>query len=249
MDDCDLLRYSRHLLLEEIDIEGQEKLLNACVLVIGCGGLGAAALPYLAASGINRLIIADDDVIDNTNLQRQITFTEADLGRSKAIAMSERLQAINSRITIRPINERLHRTQLETLMQQADIVLDCSDNYTTRQAVNQAAVNTQTPLVSGAAVRFQGQISVYRADLPDSPCYTCLFEEGDATDGSCATFGIFSPLVGIIGTTQASEALKILIGIGSPSHGKLITYDALTNTWQQFPFEKNPHCNICATNK
>ena len=245
MDDRDLLRYSRHLLLDEIGIEGQEKLLQATALVVGCGGLGAAALPYLAAAGVGRLIIADDDQIDDTNLQRQTAFTEADIGRSKADTLKGRLNAINSRSRITALNERLDETRLIELIRQADIVLDCCDNFATRQAVNRASVATRTPLVSGAAVRFEGQIAVYRPDLPDTPCYACLFDGNSANDGACAVFGVFSPLVGIIGTTQAAEALKLLTGIGRDAHGELLVYDALTNEWQRFPFEKNPACCVC----
>ncbi|QEY27008.1 HesA/MoeB/ThiF family protein [Neisseria zalophi] len=245
MDDRDLLRYSRHILLDDIGIEGQQKLLDATVLVVGCGGLGAAALPYLAAAGVGSLVIADDDTIDDTNLQRQITFTEADVGRSKAETMAGRLKGINSRVDITALNERLTEQRLTELMQQCDIVLDCCDNFATRQAINRAAVITRTPLVSGAAVRFEGQLAIYRSDLPDSPCYACLFDGDHAEDGACAVFGVFAPLVGIIGTTQASEALKILAGIGQSNHGVLSTYNALTNEWNRFIFERDPNCRVC----
>ncbi|UOO81581.1 HesA/MoeB/ThiF family protein [Uruburuella testudinis] len=245
MDDRDLLRYSRHLLLDEIGIEGQQKLLAATALVVGCGGLGAAALPFLAAAGVGHLIIADDDCIDDTNLQRQTAFSEADIGSNKAETLKGRLNAINSRIDVTALNERLDEARLIELMRRADIVVDCCDNFTTRQAVNRAAVATRTPLVSGAAVRFEGQIAVYRPDLADSPCYACLFDGEQASDGACAVFGVFSPLVGIIGTTQAAEALKLLMHIGRPAHGTLLVYDALANEWQRFPFEPNPACRVC----
>ncbi|OSI16304.1 HesA/MoeB/ThiF family protein [Neisseria dumasiana] len=249
MDDRDLLRYSRHILLEEIGIEGQQKLLDASALVVGCGGLGAAVLPYLAAAGVGHLIIADHDTIDSTNLQRQITFTEADIGLSKAEVMAGRLKNINSRTRISALNEQLTEERLTDLMAGVSIAIDCCDNFATRQAVNRASVATRTPLVSGAAVRFEGQLAVYRPDLTDSPCYACLFDGKHADDGACAVFGVFSPLVGIIGTTQAAEALKILAGIGSPSHGTLSVYDALRSEWQQFEFAKNPHCRVCASNQ
>lgn len=245
MNDHQLLRYSRHILLDEIGIEGQEKLLGAHALVVGCGGLGAAALPYLAASGIGRLTIADPDAIDDTNLQRQITFTEADIGRSKALVMEGRLKNINSQAGITALPEKLTEARLTELMRAADIVLDCCDNFPTRQAVNRAAVATRTPLVSGAAVRFDGQIAVYRPDLPDSPCYACLFDGDTNDDGACALFGVFSPLVGIIGATQAAEALKVLAGIGTPAHGKLMTYDALAGEWHTFRLERRPGCRVC----
>ena len=245
MDDRDLLRYSRHLLLDEIGIEGQQKLLDAAVLVIGCGGLGAAALPFLAAAGVGRLMIADDDTIDDTNLQRQTAFCEADIGQSKAQVLQGRLNALNSRTQISALNERLSEARLLELVQSVDLVLDCCDNFATRQAVNRACVAARTPLVSGAAVRFEGQIAVYRPDLPDTPCYACLFDGESANDGACAVFGVFSPLVGIIGTTQAAEALKLLMGIGANASGELLLYDALANEWQRLAFDKNPACRVC----
>ena len=245
MDDRDLLRYSRHLLLDEIGIEGQQKLLDAAVLVIGCGGLGAAALPFLAAAGVGRLMIADDDTIDDTNLQRQTAFCEADIGQSKAEVLQGRLNALNSRTQISALNERLSEARLLELVQSVDLVLDCCDNFATRQAVNRACVAARTPLVSGAAVRFEGQIAVYRPDLPDTPCYACLFDGESANDGACAMFGVFSPLVGIIGTTQAAEALKLLMGIGANASGELLLYDALANEWQRLAFDKNPACRVC----
>ncbi len=245
MDDRDLLRYSRHLLLDEIGIEGQQKLLDAAVLVIGCGGLGAAALPFLAAAGVGRLMIADDDTIDDTNLQRQTAFCEADIGQSKAEVLQGRLNALNSRTQISALNERLSEARLLELVQNVDLVLDCCDNFATRQAVNRACVAARTPLVSGAAVRFEGQIAVYRPDLPDTPCYACLFDGESANDGACAVFGVFSPLVGIIGTTQAAEALKLLMGIGANASGELLLYDALANEWQRLAFDKNPACRVC----
>lgn len=245
MDDRDLLRYSRHLLLDEIGIEGQQKLLDAAVLVIGCGGLGAAALPFLAAAGVGRLMIADDDTIDDTNLQRQTAFCEADIGQSKAEVLQGRLNALNSRTQISALNERLSEARLLELVQSVDLVLDCCDNFATRQAVNRACVAARTPLVSGAAVRFEGQIAVYRPDLPDTPCYACLFDGESANDSACAVFGVFSPLVGIIGTTQAAEALKLLMGIGANASGELLLYDALANEWQRLAFDKNPACRVC----
>lgn len=245
MDDRDLLRYSRHLLLDEIGIEGQQKLLDAAVLVVGCGGLGAAALPFLAAAGVGRLMIADDDTIDDTNLQRQTAFCEADIGQSKAEVLQGRLNALNSRTQISALNERLSEARLLELVQSVDLVLDCCDNFATRQAVNRACVAARTPLVSGAAVRFEGQIAVYRPDLPGTPCYACLFDGESANDGACAVFGVFSPLVGIIGTTQAAEALKLLMGIGANASGELLLYDALANEWQRLAFDKNPACRVC----
>lgn len=245
MDDRDLLRYSRHILLEEIGIEGQQKLLGASAFAVGCGGLGSAVLPYLAAAGVGRLIIADGDTVDETNLQRQTAFSEADIGSNKAEAMKGRLKTINRRARITALSERLSESRLRDLMQQCDIAIDCCDNFPTRLAINRAAVATRTPLVSGAAVRFEGQLAVYRPDLPDSPCYACLFDGEQANDGACAVFGVFSPLVGIIGTSQAAEALKILTGAGSSRYGVLHLYDALNSEWQQIGFTRNPQCRVC----
>ncbi|MCF7522116.1 HesA/MoeB/ThiF family protein [Neisseria sp. ZJ106] len=246
MDDKQLLRYSRHILLDEIGIEGQEKLLQSHILIIGCGGLGAAAAPYLAAAGIGRLTVADFDTVDETNLQRQIAYTESDIGKNKAQALQGRLKTANSGIRIDAVAERLDGERLSALVGEADVVLDCCDNFATRQAVNQACVQHRVPLVSGAAVRFDGQLAVYRPDLPDSPCYACLFDGDHADDGVCALFGVFSPLVGIIGTAQAAEALKILLGIGTPQHGQLKIYQALDGSWQTFALEKNPECRVCS---
>lgn len=245
MNDRDLLRYSRHILLDEIGIEGQEKLLAAAPKPPQPTTNTVAALPFLTAAGIGTLLIADDDVIDETNLQRQTAFTEADVGSSKAHTLQQRLHAINSRCQIRALNERLDEARLIELAQQADVVLDCCDNFATRLAVNRACVSTKTPLVSGAAVRFEGQLAVYRPDLPDAPCYACLFDGDHASDGACALFGVFSPLVGIIGTTQAAEALKLIMGIGSASHGYLRLYDALSGEWQCFQVDKNEACRVC----
>lgn len=245
MDDARLLRYSRHILLDEIGIEGQQKLSDATVAVVGCGGLGSAALPYLAASGVGRLRIADGDTVDETNLQRQIMFVESDVGRAKAAALAGRLKALNSYADIEFADGRLDGGALSDFVAGADVVLDCSDNFATRHALNRAAVAAAVPLVSGAAVRFEGQVAVYRPDLPDSPCYACLFEEGEADDGACALFGVFSPLVGIIGAMQAAEALKILTGAGSPSHGKWMAYHALSGSWQTFALPRNPECSVC----
>ena len=245
MDDRDLLRYSRHILLDEIGIEGQEKLLSATVLAVGCGGLGAAALPYLAAAGVGRIILADGDAVDDTNLQRQTAFGEADIGRNKAETLAGRLKSINSRCQTTALSRFLDADELDARAAEADIVLDCCDNFATRQAVNRACVRRRKPLVSGAAVRFDGQLATYRADLPDAPCYACLFDGETATDGACALFGVFAPLVGIIGTMQAAAALNVLLGTGAAAHGVLQTYNALNGQWHSFAIPKDPNCRVC----
>lgn len=248
MDDRDLLRYSRHILLDEIGIEGQEKLLAARVLVVGCGGLGNAALPYLAAAGVGTLVFADPDRIEAHNLQRQTAFTEADIGQNKALALAGYLRQANSRCRLITLPERLEGSRLAEEAEKADVVLDCSDQPATRQAVNRACVATGTPLVSGAAERFEGQLAVFRPDLPDAPCYACLFGSETAAAASCALLGVFAPLVGIIGATQAAEALKLLLGRDS-GHSILRQYDALDGQWRPFAFRRRADCPVCGQNK
>lgn len=243
MNDPQLLRYSRHILLNEIGIENQEKLFQSTVLVVGCGGLGAAALPYLAAAGVGKLIIADHDTIDESNLQRQITYAERDLGSLKAQTMAQFLRDRNSACEIETISNFLEQNQLDDLVSRVDVVLDCCDNFATRQAINTACVAHRKPLVSGAATRFDGQLAVYRADLGEA-CYHCVFDMAQADDGACALFGVFSPLVGVIGAMQAVDALKILMDLPVP-HNVLRCYSALTGEWQNFQFAKNPQCRVC----
>lgn len=244
MNDRQLLRYSRHILLDQIDIEGQQRLLDATVLVVGCGGLGAAALPYLAAAGVGRLIIADNDTVEWSNLQRQTAYTEADIGSLKTAALADRLRRNNADVRIET-HGRLDEAQMRTLLPRCGAVLDCSDNFATRRTVNAAARAEGIPLVSGAAVRFAGQIAVFRHDLPGRACYACLFGEPEGGDGSCALTGVFAPLVGIIGAMQAAEALKILFRL-PPQPDGLSCYDALTGSWQHFAAAKNPDCPVCA---
>ncbi|MBP6562195.1 MAG: HesA/MoeB/ThiF family protein [Neisseriaceae bacterium] len=246
MEDQALLRYSRHILLDEIGIEGQTKLQQATALVIGCGGLGACAIPFLAGAGVGHLMLADFDDVDDSNLQRQIAFSEADVGTPKIEAMAQRVRALNSRTQLTLLNQRLDYEALCTHMQHADVVLDCSDNFATRKALNEASVRTQTPLVSGAAVRFEGQLSVYDPRQAHAPCYACLFDGDDASDGACALFGVLSPLVGVIGSMQAVEALKLIMGIGQNPIGKLMLYDAFSGAWQTLNFNQNPSCRVCA---
>lgn len=247
MNDQQLLRYARHVLLNEVDIAGQERLLASTVLVVGCGGLGHAAAAYLAAAGVGRLWLADDDVVDETNLQRQILFQPSDVGQPKATVLATRLSTQNPQIETVPLVERLDEARLIRLLAQCDVVLDCSDNFATRHAINQASVVTRTPLVMGAATRFEGQLSVFDPRWAQSPCYACLFDQGQADDGACAVFGVFSPLVGMVGTAQAAEALKLLIGIGQRACGQLLLFNALetgTHTWS---LSKKSDCPVCGT--
>lgn len=246
MDDQALLRYSRHILLDEIGIEGQEALLAARVLVVGCGGLGAAAVPYLAAAGVGMLRLADHDRLEWSNLQRQVAYRSADVGRLKVEAAADAVAALNPAVRVEALAERLDAARLAALMADVDVVLDCCDNFETRQAVNAASVATRTPLVSGAAVRFDGQLAVFDPRVADAPCYHCLFGGEAGDDGPCALFGVFSPLVGVIGAQQAVEALKLLAGIGTPLTGRLLTYDALSARWREMRFRRDPACPVCA---
>lgn len=249
MNDEQLLRYARHILLDEIDIEGQEKLLASSVLIVGCGGLGHPAAAYLAAAGVGQIWLADDDVVEASNLQRQIHFTTQDLGRPKVHALAARLREQNPDATIHALQERLSLPRLQTLLQQCDIVLDCSDNYATRHAINRASVATRKPLVMGAATRFEGQLSVFDPRRSNSPCYACLFAEGQADDGACATFGVFAPLLGMVGTAQAAEALKLLLGKGSVACGQLLLFNALDVGVTSWALAPRPDCPVCGTAK
>jgi molybdopterin/thiamine biosynthesis adenylyltransferase len=247
--DEQLLRYSRHILLDALGIEGQERILAAHALVIGAGGLGSPAALYLASAGIGKITLVDDDSVDLTNLQRQILHTQARVGMAKAESGRQALAAINPDITIVPLQERLGGTALDALVATADVVLDCTDNFATRHAINRACVHHRKPLVSGAAIRFAGQISVYDLTRDDAPCYHCLFPEGDDVEEvRCAVMGVFAPLTGIIGTTQAAEALKLVAGIGESLSGRLLLLDALDMDWRTVRFRKDAGCAVCGPN-
>ena len=246
LDDHRLLRYSRHILLDEIGVEGQEKLLAAHVLVIGAGGLGSPAALYLAASGVGTLSIVDDDVVDLSNLQRQIVHAADRLGENKATSAAHTLQQLNPDTQVFAVTERAKGQRLEQLVAAANVVVDCSDNFLTRHAVNRACFALGKPLVSGAATRFDGQLSVFDPRVTQTPCYHCLFEEeGEANDGPCATFGVFAPLVGIIGSMQAAEALKLIMGVGESPLGRLLLLDARTMLWREMRFKVDPACPVC----
>ena len=246
IDDAQLLRYSRHILLEPVGIEGQQRLLDARALIVGAGGLGSPVALYLAASGVGHITIADHDVVDLTNLQRQIAHDMQSVGVNKAVSAAQRMAAMNPTIDIVPLQEKLLGAALEAAVAEADVVLDCCDNFATRQAVNRACVNHRKPLVSGAAVQFDGQMTVFDLRQADAPCYACLFPE-DAQDAemNCATFGVFSPLVGVVGTMQALEALKVLMGIGQTLSGRLLLFDALASDWRSLRLKKDPACPVC----
>jgi len=246
MTDDQLLRYSRHILLPEIGVEGQQRLLAAHALVIGAGGLGSPAALYLASAGIGSLTLADGDAVDLTNLQRQILHTTAAVGRPKAASGRETLAKLNPEVRIVALEERLAPARLDELAAQVDIVLDCSDNFATRHAANRSCVRHRKPLVSGAGVRFDGQISVFDLRRSDSPCYSCLFpEDAPAEEERCAVLGVFAPLTGIIGATQAAEALKVLAGTGEPLCGRLLLLDALAMEWRSIRLKRDPACQVC----
>lgn len=248
MNDQQLLRYSRHILLDPIGIEGQERILAARALIIGAGGLGSPAALYLAAAGVGTLALADGDTVDLTNLQRQILHTEQAVGMAKAESGKNSLQRLNPGTRVDVIARRLGGDDLEAQVALADVVLDCCDNFATRHEVNRACAKLGKPLVSGAAVRFDGQISVFDPRQPDSPCYHCLFPEGeDVEEVRCATMGVFAPLTGIIGAMQAAEALKVVAGCGETLSGRLLLLDALTMEWRKVRLKKDPGCPVCGT--
>ena len=246
MTDEQLLRYSRHILLDELGIEGQERILAGHALVVGAGGLGSPAALYLASAGVGKITLVDDDTVDFTNLQRQILHTQARVGLAKAESGRQALAAINPEIAIVPLQRRLAGDELAARVATADVVLDCTDNFATRHAINRACVQHRKPLVSGAAIRFDGQISVYDLRRDDAPCYHCLFPEGeDVEEVRCAVMGVFAPLTGIVGTMQAAEALKLLAGIGESLTGRLLLLDALGMEWRNVRFRKDAGCAVC----
>ncbi|MDD4880790.1 MAG: molybdopterin-synthase adenylyltransferase MoeB [Gallionellaceae bacterium] len=246
MDDSQLLRYSRHLLLDEIGIAGQARLAGSRVLIVGAGGLGSPVALYLAAAGVGRITLADNDEVDLTNLQRQIAHDMASIGENKAVSAARRMAAMNPDIEIFSLPVRLAGDELSARVAAADLVLDCCDNFATRHAVNRACVARRKPLVSGAAVRFDGQVSVFDLSRDDAPCYACLFPE-NARDAEmrCAEFGVFAPLVGVVGAMQAAEALKLLMGIGTSLSGRLLLYNALAADWRSIRLNKDPGCPVC----
>ena len=246
MNDEQLLRYSRHILLPQLGIEGQEKLLAAHALVIGAGGLGSPAALYLATAGVGRITLADADNVDLTNLQRQILHRTASVGMPKARSGKATLAEYNPEIRVNALEARAEGELLERLVGEADVVLDCCDNFATRHAVNRACVRHKRPLVSGAAIRFDGQVSVFDMRNAGSACYHCLFPEGqDVEEVRCAVTGVFAPITGIIGAVQAAEALKLLAEVGESLNGRLLLLDGLSMEWRQIRLGRDPHCAVC----
>jgi adenylyltransferase/sulfurtransferase len=245
MEDNELLRYSRQIMLPEIDISGQEKLLQSSVLVVGMGGLGCPVAMYLAAAGIGQLTLTDDDAVDLTNLQRQIAHGTDDIGKQKVESVYQTILSLNPGTNVSTINARLEGDALVTQIESADVVVDASDNFTTRFAINAACVKTRTPLVSGAAIQLEGQVTVVNPADRDSPCYRCLYDEADDAQFSCAENGVLAPVVGMIGTVQAMETIKLLVGFGEILSGYLLVLDARNMEWRKFKLLKNPACPVC----
>ena len=248
MDDTQLLRYSRHILLPELGVDAQQRFGAARALIIGAGGLGAPAAQFLVAAGVGTVTLCDSDTVDLTNLQRQILYATADVGSPKVAAAKARLDAVNPGVSVEARQIRVEAAELAALVATADVVLDCSDNFTTRHAINRACVAARVPLVSGAAIRFDGQLAVFDARSETSPCYHCLFGEGEEIEETrCAVMGVFAPLVGMVGAAQAAEALKLIAGAGEPLTGRLLLVDALTMQWREVRVTRDPGCPVCAT--
>ncbi len=248
MTDDQLLRYSRHILLDEVGIEGQERILAAHALVIGAGGLGSPVALYLGSAGVGRITLVDHDVVDLTNLQRQIAHTTQRVGQPKVASAAQAVQAINPDVQVTALQERVDAQRLHALVQEATVVLDCSDNYATRQAVNAACVRLGKPLVAGAVIRFDAQITVIDPREPGTPCYACLFDPAaQFEEVACSTMGVFAPLVGVVGALQATEALKLVAGVGTSLAGRLLMLDGRSMEWSSLRTARNPACPVCGT--
>ena len=247
MEDQQLLRYARHILLDEFGVEAQERILASRILVVGAGGLGSPVVAYLAASGVGSIILVDDDQVELSNLQRQIAHTTDRLGWDKVESAKLHIEQLNPEVKVTPVVQRLDEAGLMQWVQQVDLVLDCCDNFATRHAINRACVALRKPLVSGAAIRFSGQVSTYDLRQPEAPCYHCLFPEADDVEElRCATTGVLSPVLGMVGSAQAVEALKLLGGFGEPLVGRLLSVDAFKMNWHTVRFRKDPACPVCS---
>lgn len=246
MDDTQRLRYARHLLLDGFGEGSQEKLLAAHALVVGAGGLGSCALLFLASSGVGRITVADADSVDLTNLQRQVIHRAESVGVNKARSAAAAMQALNPEVTAVAVEERLSGDRLDGLIARADVVLDCSDNFATRQAINAACVRARVPLVSGAAIRYDGQVAVFDPRSGAASCYHCLFPDGGGEEERCATLGVFAPVVGVVGTLQAMEAIKLLAEVGEPLAGRLLLFDGRASRWHEVRIARDPRCSTCS---
>jgi molybdopterin/thiamine biosynthesis adenylyltransferase len=245
MKDEQLLRYSRQIMLPQMDVAGQQKLIDATVLIVGMGGLGCPAAMYLAAAGVGHLIIADDDLVELTNLQRQVAYSQSMIGEPKVVSSQQTLLGLNSDLKITALQKRLEGSELSEAVGQADLIVDACDNFTTRFAINSACIEHGKPLVSGAAIRMEGQVTVFDSRNPTSPCYQCLYSQGDDEDASCSENGVMAPLVGIIGSVQAMEAIKLLTGIGESLTGRLLLLDASTLQWREMRLPRDSSCGAC----
>ena len=245
MNDDQLLRYSRQIMLPEIDAEGQLRLAQASVLLIGAGGLGSACAIYLAAGGVGHIILTDFDHVDLSNLQRQILYNTADIGRPKVEAGAERLRALNPDVELTLLDHALTEAELKEHAEQADVIIDGSDNFATRFAVNRASVATRTPLVSAAAIRFEAQVSVFNPQDETSPCYRCLYREDSEVEATCTANGVLAPLLGIAGSIQATEAMKLIMGLGDSLQGRLLLIDVMSMEWHSAVLPKDPGCPVC----
>jgi len=246
MDTEQTERYSRHIALPDIGVDGQQKLLDSTALIVGLGGLGSPVAMYLAAAGVGHLILADFDVVELSNLQRQVAHQSNDIGELKTHSAKATCLAMNPHLTIETVDEVLDEDTLQTLLPKCDIVIEGSDNFPTRFAVNEACVQHKVPLVSGAAIRFDGQVSVFAGHNDEQPCYRCLYAGDSDSAETCAQTGVLSPIVGIVGTVQAAEAIKVLAGFGRPLTGRLLLLDGLAMEWNEIALRKNPNCPVCA---
>ncbi len=246
MDDDKLLRYSRQMMLPEIDAEGQQRLADARVLIIGLGGLGSSSSIYLAAAGVGHLVLVDFDEVDISNLQRQIVHATKDIGRLKVDSAKEHLLELNPEIKVTKIDHKIENEELEEQIKLSNVVLDCSDNFQTRFAINDACVKHKTPLVSGAAIRFEAQVSVFDSRHEDSPCYRCLYGSEAEVEQTCTANGVISPLLGIVGSIQACEAMKIIMNLGETLVGRLLLLDVMHMEWHTAKLNKDPKCPVCS---
>lgn len=245
MNDDQLLRYSRHILLPQVDIKGQQKLLDAHVMIVGLGGLGSPVAIYLAAAGVGQLTLVDDDSVELSNLQRQIIHSEAQIGNSKVSSAAQRLKAINTDVELHLIDRRMDKAELLDATQAVDVLVDCSDNFATRFLLNEVSKQQGMPLVSGAAIRFEGQVTVYDPRQPGMPCYRCLYEDRGELEETCSESGILAPILSVIGGVQAVETVKLLMGLGESLAGRLLILDALSMSWREIKMKQDPTCPVC----
>ena len=247
MNNEQLTRYSRHIMLPQLDYEGQLKLTESTALIIGAGGLGSPVAMYLASSGIGHLIIVDFDHIELSNLQRQLLHGTSDVGKPKVVSAKETLLELNPEIQVTIIEKKLEEDELREQVKLADVVLETTDNFQSRFLLNRLCVQEKKPLVSGSVIRFEGQLSVFRSDKDDSPCYHCLYKESDELGETCTQNGVLAPVVGIIGSIQATEAIKVITGLGTDLSGRLVMFDALTMEWRELKLKKDPNCGVCSS--